>query len=236
MDYFEQKQQRINAFVARANTVLGHDPLCYTGDFITGQALNPDILFVSINPGHSNREDWGDMDARRAQAVVKEFETVPCKYIADVARGSRYANRIVDVICGGDISRLEHCAETNFVSYFAAPKEAVLQAQLAGLSDDMQQEHHALTQLDIEKINPKHIICMGWRSFDRFLAQYGEGEAITVKKLPLMGKMEEYYATTEVAGVTVHGLRHLCTKLTLAMRADLEAIFTEVWADMDTKK
>ena len=93
----------------------------------------------------------------------------------------------------------------------------------------MQAEHQALTQLDIEQIQPKHIICMGWRSFARFLDQYGEGQEITLRQLPLMGKMETYYAYTEVAGVPVHGLRHLCTKLTLEMRANLEAIFNEVW-------
>ncbi|WP_296402638.1 hypothetical protein [Psychrobacter sp.] len=231
--YFEDKQQRINEFVARANLILGDDPLCYTGDFITGQPVRPDILFVSINPGHSNREDWGDIEARRAQAVVKDFEKLTCKYIADVARGSRYAKRIVDVVCTGDIKRLERCAETSFVSYFAAPKEAVLHAQLSELPEDMQLEHHALTRLDIEHINPKHIICMGWRSFDRFLEHYGDGSEIIVRKLPLMGKMEDYYAYTEVAGVQVHGLRHLCTKLTLEMRANLEAIFTDIWDELD---
>ena len=229
MNYFEDKQRRINQFVAEANLILGENPLCYTGNFITGQPTHPDMLFVSINPGHSNREDWGDIEARRAQAVVKEFEITECKYIDDVKGGSRYANRIVDVICGGDINRLKNCAETSFVSYFAAPKEEVLQAQLLALPAEMQAEHQALTQLDIEQIQPKHIICMGWRSFARFLDQYGEGQEITLRQLPLMGKMETYYAYTEVAGVPVHGLRHLCTKLTLEMRANLEAIFNEVW-------
>ena len=95
MNYFEDKQRRINQFVAEANLILGENPLCYTGNFITGQPTHPDMLFVSINPGHSNREDWGDIEARRAQAVVKEFEITECKYIDDVKRGSRYANRIV---------------------------------------------------------------------------------------------------------------------------------------------
>ena len=233
-NYFEDKQRRINEFVSRANLILGNDPLCYTGNFITGQTQYPDLLFVSINPGHSNREDWGDIEARRAQAVVKDFEETPCKYISDVERGSRYANRIVEIICGGDISRLQRCAETSFVSYFAAPKEAVLQAQLAELPEEMQAEHRALTQLDIEQIQPKHIICMGWRAFDRFLEQYGEGHEITVKKLPLMGEMEAYYAYTQVAGVTVHGLRHLCTKLALQMRAELEQTFSEIWSQLES--
>ena len=48
-EYFEDKQRRINEFVARANLILGNDPLCYTGDFITGQIKHPDMLFVSIN-------------------------------------------------------------------------------------------------------------------------------------------------------------------------------------------
>lgn len=233
-EYFEDKQRRINEFIARANLILGNDPLCYTGHFITGQIKHPDMLFVSINPGHSNREDWGDIDARRSQAVVKEFEVVPCKYIKDVERGSRYANRIVEVICAGEIDRLQRCAETSFVSYFAAPKEEVLQAQLAELPQQMQTEHRALTQLDIEQIKPKHIICMGWRSFDRFLAQYGDGSEIITRKLPLMGEMIPYYAYTEVAGVPVHGLRHLCTKLTLEMRAQLEQIFNEVWHQIES--
>ncbi|WP_438012202.1 hypothetical protein [Psychrobacter raelei] len=234
MGYFEDKQRRINEFVARANVVLGNDPLCYTGNFISGQIQRPDLLFVSINPGHSNREDWGDIEARRAQAVVQDFKAVPCKYIADAARGSRYAQRIIDVICLGESERLNHCAETSFVSYFAAPKESVLQAQLAELPEEMQREHHALTQLDIDRIEPKHIICMGWRAFDRFLAQYGDGQEITIKKLPLMGKMESYYAYTEVAGIPVHGLRHLCTKLTLEMRAQLEQTFLQVWNQIES--
>lgn len=232
-NYFVDKQQRINEFVSRANDILGNDPLCYTGHFITGQPSQPNLLFVSINPGHSNREDWGDIEARRAQAVVKDFEVTECKYIKDTERGSRYANRIVDVICGGNIERLHHCAETSFVSYFAAPKEQVLQAQLSELPAEMQAEHQALTRLDIEQIQPKHIICMGWRAFDRFLEHYGDGSEITVQKLPLMGNMEAYYAYTQVAGIPVHGLRHLCTKLTLEMRAQLEQRFCAIWQQIE---
>ena len=86
--------------------------------------------------------------ARRALPWSKTLRD-SCKQHRDVERGSRYANRIVEIICGGDISRLQRCAETSFVSYFAAPKEAVLQAQLAELPEEMRAEHRALTQLDI---------------------------------------------------------------------------------------
>ena len=138
--------------------------------------------------------------------MVKEFEVVPCKYIKDVERGSRYANRIVEVICAGEIGRLQPCAETSFVSYFAAPKEEVLQAQLAELPQQMHAEHRVLTQLDIEQIKPKHIICMGWRSFDRFLKQYGDGSEIITIKLTLMGEMVPYYAYTNASQLRLTGI------------------------------
>ncbi len=234
--YFVNKQQRINDFVTRANPLLGDNPLYYPGHFITGQIENPDILFISINPGHSNREDWEDVAKRRAQTQVTDFAPLPIKYSADAERGSRYANRILDIVCGGGDGgreRLARCAETNFVSYFAAPKEAVLQQQLATLPAALQSEHEQLTRLDIDEIEPKHILCIGWRAFERFLAQYGEGSEIVLHKLPLIGTMEDYYAHTQIAGVQVHGVRHLCTKLSLDMKANLAAIFAKIWADIE---
>ncbi|WP_131667923.1 hypothetical protein [Psychrobacter pygoscelis] len=243
MSYFADKQQRINDFLRRANQVLPEDnPLYFSGHYITGQTKNPDILFIGINPGH---RQWHNLPARKANTRLVPYQSQPCKYIEELQLGNRFAKRVLDIACGGDLSKLEHCAETSLLSYFASPTESVVKAQIKKLPKDMQAEHRELTHLDFAAINPKHIVCIGWRTFDEFIKRYhpklDSRTEITSKQLPIAingtgkdVKMMDYYARTEIDGIPVHGVRHFSTPLSRAMLDDMKAIFRGVWEEMKT--
>lgn len=250
MTCFEQKQQRINDFLIRANQILPCDnPLFFSGSFISGQTENPDILFIGINPGH---RQWHDLVGRQANTKLVSFQPQPCKFITASQEGNRFAKRVIDIACDDDIHKLNHCAETSLLSYFASPTESVVKAQIKQLSKDMQKEHRELTELDFTAINPKHIICIGWRTFDEFIKHYSndntkdsdeenrEGRpAMETKQMPIAingksstEKMMDYYARAEVAGIPVHGVRHFSTPLSRAMLEDMKAIFRGVWEEI----
>lgn len=235
-----QKQQHINDFMHRANALLPADnPLYFDGHFITGQTNHPDILFIGINPGH---RDWANIEGRHANTRLIPYQSQPCKYIAEAAIGNRFARRVIDVVCDGEIERLTHCAETSLLSYFASPTERVVKAQLKQLPKAMQIEHAQLTQLPIEQISPKHIVCIGWRTFDEFVKRYAQNNAdatrrLSTKKLPIrmqgVDKMMDYYTKIELNGITIHGVRHFSTPLSRAMLDDMRAIFRDVWAGIE---
>ena len=143
--FLAQKQQLINDFLQRANALLpANNPLFFDGSFITGQTHCPDMLFIGINPGHRG---WHDVTARQKNTQFMGYRSQPCKYIAESITGNRFAKRVIDVVCGGDSSRLEHCAETSLLSYFASPTESVVKAQIKQLPKAMQLEHAQLTGL-----------------------------------------------------------------------------------------
>lgn len=245
------KQQHINDFISRANQILPEDdPLFFGGSFISGQTERPDILFIGINPGH---RQWQDLAARRANSKLVAYEPSPCKYSEDVKGGNRFAKRVIDIACLGESERLKHCAETSLLSYFASPTESVIKAQIKQLPKPMQDEHRKLTELDLNAVNPKHIVCIGWRTFDEFIKRYGtldkthghqEGRAghadLLTKQAPIAingkdkdEKMMDYYARTEVNGIPVHGVRHFSTPLSRAMIDDLKVIFKGIWDEID---
>ena len=173
MQYWIAKQQHINDFVSRANQSLPEDnPLFFSGSFISGQTERPDILFIGINPGH---RQWQDLAARKANTKLVAYEPSPCKYIEDAKCGNRFAKRVIDIACLGQVERLKHCAETSLLSYFAIPTESVIKAQIKQLPKPMQNEHRRLTELDLNAVNPKHIVCIGWRTFDEFIKRYESG-------------------------------------------------------------
>ena len=235
-----QKQQHINDFLRRANAILPvNDPLYFDGHFISGQTYQPDILFIGINPGH---RDWGNIEDRRASTQLIDYRPVPCKYIAEAEAGNRFAKRIINVVCGNEISRLESCAETSLLSYFASPREHVLQKQIKALPKAMQSEHKQMTKLPLEKMRPQHIVCIGWRTFDEFLKRYAQHMDTplcrsSTKKLPIrmkgVNKMMDYYSRIELDGISIHGVRHFSTPLSHAMLDDLKSTFKSVWEEIE---
>lgn len=239
-DFLSQKQQRINDFLQRANTLLPeHNPLFFDGSFITGQIYHPDMLFIGINPGHRG---WHDVTARQQNTRLTDYRNQPCKYIAESITGNRFAKRVIDVVCGGDSSRLENCAETSLLSYFASPTESVVKAQIKHLPKAMQLEHAQLTELPIHQIKPKHIVCIGWRTFDEFIKRYGQhSDAITrrasTKKLPICikgeDKMMDYYTKVKLDCMVIHGIRHFSTPLSHAMLEDMRAVFKQIWQEIE---
>ncbi len=236
-----QKQQQINDFLTRANSYLEGNPLFFAGHFITGKLNNPDILFIGINPGHRY---WHDLTARQNNTKLVNFKSLPCKFIEDAAHGNRFARRVIDVACLGDSEKLEHCAETSLLSYFASPTESVVKAQLKQLPKSMQLEHQALTQLPLAQIAPKHIVCIGWRTFDEFIKRYQNPRKsrsempsrqlpIRVTKDSSSSKLMDFYVKTEVGGIPVHGVRHFSTPLSREMLAELKQIFSDIWAQIE---
>lgn len=238
-----QKQQHINNFVRRANAILPLDnPLYFDGHFISGQTYHPDILFIGINPGH---RDWDNIEGRRASTQLIGYRPIPCKYIVEAESGNRFAQRIINVVCDNKASRLEHCAETSLLSYFASPREHVVQKQIKALPKAMQQEHKQLTTLPLEQVRPKHIVCIGWRTFDEFIKRYAQNSdeplsRASTKKLPIrmkgVDKMMDYYSRVELDGTIVHGVRHFSTPLSRAMIDDLKAIFKSIWDEIEKVK
>lgn len=237
---FKQKQQLINDFVRRANAILPLDnPLYFDGHFISGQIYRPDILFIGINPGH---RDWSNIEGRRADTCLIDYRSLPCKYIAEAEAGNRFAKRIINVVCDNEVSRLEHCAETSLLSYFASPREHVVQKQIKSLPKAMQHEHKQLTTLPLEQLRPKHIVCIGWRTFDEFISRYAKHadssmNRASTKKLPIqmkgVDKMMDYYTRVELDGIVVHGVRHFSTPLSHDMLDDLKTIFKSVWEELE---
>lgn len=254
MSYFDHKQQRINDFLTRANELLPADnPLFFSGSFISGQTKNPDILFIGINPGH---RQWQDLAARQANTKLVAFAGQPCKFITAAQKGNRFAKRVIDIACDGDVSKLGRCAETSLLSYFASPTESVVKAQIKQLPKVMQAEHRELTELDFAAINPQHIVCIGWRTFDEFINRYGSDDhkkddkknlqgrsAVLTRQLPIAingqdkdVKMMDYYARSQIDGIPVHGVRHFSTPLSRAMLEDMKAIFRGVWGEIEANK
>lgn len=235
-----QKQTHINDFIRRANAILPpDDPLYFDGHFITGQTDHPDMLFIGINPGH---RDWDNLAGRQADTRFIPYENVPCKYFKDAATGNRFARRVINIACGGRADRLNHCAETSLLSYFASPTERVVKAQIKQLPPAMQKEHSQLTHLPLDVIQPRHIVCIGWRTFDEFIKRYGKNNTDlprnqATKQLPIrmqgVDKMMDYYTKVELEGITVHGVRHFSTPLSRAMLDDMTAIFQDIWADIE---
>ena len=240
---FKQKQQHINDFVRRANAILPLDnPLYFDGRFISGQTYRPDILFLGINPGH---RDWDNIEGRRDNSRLIPYQNIPCKYIAEAEAGNRFAKRVIDVVCDSEVRRLEHCAETSLISYFASPREHVIQKQIKALPKPMQREHKQLATLPLERLRPKHIICIGWRTFDEFMNRYAQHldtpmSRASAKKLPIqmkgVNKMMDYYTRVELDDIIVHGVRHFSTPLSHAMIDDLKIIFKSVWKDIENSK
>lgn len=238
-----QKQQHINNFVRQANAILPLDnPLYFDGHFISGQTYRPDILFIGINPGH---RDWENIEGRLADTCLIDYRSIPCKYIVEAEAGNRFAKRIINVVCDNDASRLERCAETSLLSYFASPREHVVQKQIKALPKAMQREHKQLTELPLEQLRPKHIVCIGWRTFDEFINRYAQHTVTSIsrastKKLPIqmkgVDKMMDYYSRVELDGIIVHGVRHFSTPLSHAMLDDLKTIFKSVWEDIEKSK
>ncbi|WP_296243713.1 MULTISPECIES: hypothetical protein [unclassified Psychrobacter] len=239
----KQKQQHINDFVRRANAILPLDnPLYFDGHFISGQTYRPDVLFIGINPGH---RDWDNIEGRRAGIKLIDYHSTPCKYIAEAEAGNRFAKRIINVVCDNEVSRLKHCAETSLLSYFASPREHVVQKQIKALPKAMQREHKQLTELPLEQLRPRHIVCIGWRTFDEFMNRYAQHADTSIsrastKKLPIqmkgVEKMMDYYSRVELEGISVHGVRHFSTPLSHAMLDDLKTIFKSVWEDIEKSK
>ena len=254
MAYWIDKQQHINDFISRANQILPEDnPLFFSGSFMSGQTKRPDILFIGINPGH---RQWQNIAARKANTQLVAYKASPCQYIEDAKGGNRFAKRVIDIACDGDSDRLTHCAETSLLSYFASPTESVIKAQLKQLPKPMQEEHRQLMELDFIAINPKHIVCIGWRTFDEFIKRYSTPDMINGYQAGRMGhahlatkqapiaingkdkdvKMMDYYARAEVESIPVHGVRHFSTPLSQAMLEDMRGIFQKIWHDIEADR
>lgn len=211
-------QHKIYDFLARANHVLGDEhALMYYGQFASGHLQNPDILFISINPGHywKNKEGktWAD---RHKHFEYADFNPVPCKYIEEYEDNVPLASRIFNVLLDKRIERLDSCAETYITSIFNTPDTEVLYAslnKLGRLAPELRKEHDELSQEIISYINPKHIVCIGMTAFNAYLSRFGKNGYAEVQQKDarsLSGKTSPVYLKkTVVNGIPVYGIIHL---------------------------
>lgn len=233
--FFKNKQQQINEFLTKANAALPDDnPMYFDGRFITGEVDNPEILFIGINPGHG---DWENLENRKKFTKQIPFEKKPCKYIEGFDDDELLASRIVRSICGGDVSRLERCAETSFSSYFATPSVDVLRAQINQLPANLKTEHHNLMDMAIiDEVKPKHIVCIGLTTFNDFIKLQSSSKVIKVKAMPSESGLTQriYYkkALLETSNfkINIHGLIHLSGgRPSAAMLKEIETIMNKIW-------
>jgi hypothetical protein len=203
---FETYHNRALSLFASASS---KDGLHYDGQFITGQLEVPDTLFLGINPGFGGE---------KYEISSAPFTPQECKYIGETYL---FAQRIVDVVLGGDESRLNSCAETSYRSFLATPDVKALESTLALQSNGWQQEHNLMMQdwqrTLIETIRPKRIICIGIGNkgpFHELLRTFKlERNKVVEESLSetsASGKSDPvFYKRATIEGVPVHGVLHL---------------------------
>ena len=222
-------QTSIYDFLEDANDIIPNDfALYYSGSFLSGNIQAPDYLFISINPGFG-RYDW---DARSRKFQRKPFTLSTCKYVEEFEDKYDLAKEIVEIILNGDSSRLEACAETYALSFFATPDQKILDASLR--ASGLATRHQALMAealLSILKIvSPKQVVCIGLSSFQMMLNLLGDkNQGVEMKSVKsASGKTDPvYYKKTKIQGVPFHGVLHLSgAQLSNIMRKELKEIFS----------
>jgi hypothetical protein len=203
---FETYHNRAQSLFAEATS---KDGLHYDGKFITGRLEAPDTLFLGINPG------FGGEKYEINSAV---FMPQDCKYIGETYL---FAQRIVDVVMGGDESRLKSCAETSYRSFLATPDVKALETVLSQQDKEWRREHDLMMQdwqrTLIETIRPKRVICIGIGDkgpFHELLRAFklDRNKVVeeTLSEKSASGKSDPvFYKRATISGIPVHGVLHL---------------------------
>lgn len=226
---FEAIQKDIYDLLEDANKVIpDDDALFYGGTFITGKLETPEILFLGINPGNG---DW----AKRSRSFQrKPFAPSPCKFCAEFDDNERLARAVVDIVLGGDSTRLASCAESSIRSFYGTPNEPTLNRQLSHLGKGgLMVRHNDLmtraVKLILDQCKPREIVCIGTTTFGALSKLLGlSGAAIEMKSEPsASGETDPvYYKRTEFNGIPIHGTLHLSGgHPSNTMKADLRGIF-----------
>lgn len=208
-------QNKIYDFLARANHALGDEhALMYYGQFASGHMQDPNILFVSINPGHYWKNEEGKTWAMRPKTFeYVDFKSTPCKYIEEYEDKYKLATRIVEVLLDGNAERLNHCAETYITSIFNTPDAKTLFGSLNKLTPELRKEHDELSNEIIKLIQPKHIVCIGMTAFNAYLNRFGKNGYAEIQmknSLSASGKSHPVHLKkTVVNGIPVYGVLHL---------------------------
>jgi len=205
-------QNKIYDFLQRANNHLDEkNALFYNGQCATGKIDNPDLLFISINPGFENQY-WGE---RKKKFDFTEYKVTPCKYIDEYKdiENRKLADRIVNVLLDGKVERLNHCAETYVTSIFNTPDTKILYESLNQLTPELRKEHDELSNKIINLIKPKHIVCIGLTAFSEYLNRFGKNGYADIQMkdtLSASGKSRPVHLKkTVVNGIPVYGILHL---------------------------
>lgn len=203
-------QNKIYDFLQRANNHLDEkNAIFYNGQCVTGKIDNPDLLFISINPGYE-RKIW---DIRSKKLAFAEYKVRPCKYLEEHEDHSPLANRIVDVMLNGKPEHLDRCAETYITSIFNTPDAKILYESLSQLTPELRKEHDELSNEIINLIKPKHIVCIGLTAFSEYLNRFGKNGYADIQMkdtLSASGKSRPVHLKkTVVNGIPVYGVLHL---------------------------
>lgn len=210
-NFFEQAK----TFVGAANQYLPkNNQLFFSGDIFTGKAGNPEILFLSINPGFL-QSDWDEYQKSLSKSNVTEFMLKPCKYIMEYKRNAKLATKIADVILNNDITKYDNCGETYIKSFFATPDEATLNKQLSLLPSNLQQQHQEMMQeyqkFILETIQPKHIICIGMTVFNQVknVLKITNQDITDNTYATTAGNNRVFYKVAKYNDIHIHGMLHL---------------------------
>lgn len=207
-------QSRVYDFLQSANGHLDEkNALFYNGQCATGQIENPDILFISINPGYGER--WDD---RQKKFDFTEYRVSQCKFIDQYEdiENRKLAARIVDVLLNGKVEYLNRCAETYITSIFNTPNTEVLYAslnELGRLAPELRKDHDELSNEIIKLIQPKHIVCIGMTAFREYLNRFGKNGYAEIQMKDSLSKSKKsrpvHLKKTVVNGIPVYGVLHL---------------------------
>lgn len=204
-------QHKIYDFLQTANEHLDEqNALFYNGQCATGQIENPDVLFISINPGYG--ENWGD---RKKKFDFTEYKVSPCKFIDQYEdiENRKLAARIVSVLLNGKVERLNRCAETYITSIFNTPDAKTLFGSLNKLTPELRKQHDELSNEIINLIKPKHIVCIGLTAFSEYLNRFGKNGYADIQMKDTKsasGKSDPVHLKkTVVNGIPVYGVIHL---------------------------
>ena len=223
-------QHKAYDFLQTANEHLDEqNTLFYNGQCATGQIENPNLLFISINPGFE-RKFW---DGRKRKFDFTEYKVTPCKYIEEYEDRSPLANRIVDVLLNGKPEHLDRCAETYITSIFNTPDAKILYESLNQLTPELRKEHDELSNEIINLIKPKHIVCIGLTAFSEYLNRFGKNGYSDIQMRDTLSASEKsrpvHIKKTVVNGIPVYGVLHLSgAQISNAALNDLKEEFKNI--------
>lgn len=206
--------ERTHKFMSQANQLLpAGNKMFFNGNIISGNINNPQVLFLSINPGY--HEDNWDEEQQNNKILNGDFAINECKYLHENAENKKLAKQITNIVLNDNVKHYNHCAETYITSFFNTPNERVLNQQLAILKPELKAEHYNImsdyTKYLLNNLLPNNIVCIGFNVFKRTLDALGispsDVKFETYKTAS--GRDRVFYKSVRHENTLIHGVLHL---------------------------